>query len=65
MEQVIINTINGIKEDLAKGKRTVKSIAAECGIFESQASGDLSKSIFARLADCTSRKEFQTVFASL
>lgn len=65
MEAVIKNTINGIKADLAKGNRTVKSIAAECRIMESQVSDDLSKSIFARLSDCTSRAQFAAVFASL
>lgn len=65
MEQVIINTLNGIKEELSKGKRTVKSIAAECRTFENQVSDDLAKSIFARLSDCATRKEFNEVFASL
>lgn len=65
MEQVIINTLNGIKEELAKGKRTVKAIAAECRIMENQVSDDYSKAVFARLSDCTSRKEFAAVFATL
>lgn len=65
MKTEILNTLNGIKADLANGKRLVKNIAAECAFFEAQVSDDLSKSIFARLADCTSRKQFNAVLNSL
>jgi len=65
MKTIDINTINGIKADLNKGKRTVKAIAAECRIFEQQADNDEAKAIYARLSDCTSRKAFASVFATI
>lgn len=65
MNTIDINTINGIKADLANGKRTVKSIAAECRIFENQAGNDEAKAVYARLSDCKNRKEFAAVFASI
>jgi hypothetical protein len=65
MKQVDINTLNGIKEDLLKGKRSVKSIAKECLCFEKQSDDDYSKSIYARLSDCKTRKHFNEVFASI
>lgn len=33
MKTEILNTLNGIKADLAKGKRLVKDIATECAFF--------------------------------
>ncbi|HFV9492595.1 TPA: hypothetical protein ACIAM1_002357 [Salmonella enterica subsp. enterica serovar Chester] len=65
MEITDINTINGIKKDLADGKRTVKAIAAECRIFKEQTSHEEAKAVYARLSDCTNRKQFEAVFASL
>lgn len=65
MNIIDTNTIKGIKEDVAAGKRTLKAIAAECQMFEAQADNDEAKAIYARLADCSSRKEFNAVFASL
>ncbi len=65
MNTIDTNTINGIKTDLAKGKRTVKAIAAECRIFEEQADNDEAKAAYARLSDCKTRAEFAAVFASL
>ncbi|MDI5767639.1 hypothetical protein MJN71_20815 [Salmonella enterica subsp. enterica serovar Cerro] len=59
------NTIESIKAELATGKRTIKAIAAECGIFENQADNDEAKAAYARLADCKSRKEFAAVFATI
>lgn len=60
-----INTLKGIEADLTKGKRTVKAIAKECALFESQSNDDRSKSIFASLANCKTRKEFSNVMNSL
>lgn len=65
MNIIDLNTINGIKADLAAGKRTIKSIAAECRIFEDQASDDEAKAAYARLSDCKTRKEFAAVFATI
>lgn len=65
MNIIDTNTINGIKADLAAGKRTIKAIAAECRIFESQASDDEAKAVYARLSDCKNRKEFAAVFATI
>jgi len=65
MKTEIINTLNGIKADLANGKRKVKDIASECRYFESQVQEDEAKAAFARLSDCTTRKEFASVFATL
>lgn len=65
LDRVMINTLNGIKEDLAKGKRSVKDIAKECAVMEKQVHDDYSKSVLARLADCKNRKEFETVLKSV
>lgn len=59
------NTVDGIKEDIKAGKRTLKSIAQECRIFENQVSDDENKAIFARLSDCTTRAQFKSVIDSL
>lgn len=59
------NTLLGIIESLSQGKRTIKSIAAECGILENQVGEDCHKAVFARLSDCKTRAEFAAVFASL
>lgn len=60
-----INTINGIKADIESGKRTLKAIAKECGIFETQADTDYAKACYARLADCKTRKDFHAVIESI
>lgn len=65
MERVYINTIESIKADLAAGKRTIKKIAAECRVYEEQATCDEAKAAFARLSDCATRKEFAAVFATI
>ncbi len=65
MEAAIINTLELLKGDVANGKRTLKNLAAECRYYELQATDDYSKAIFARLSDCTTRKEFNAVFASI
>lgn len=65
METVFANTIKSISDDLAAGKRTVKAIAAECAMFETQIEGDYMKACFARLADCRTRKDFAAVIASI
>lgn len=65
MNTVTANTVKGIQQDLAAGKRTLKAIAAECRMFEQQVSDDESKAIFARLSDCTTRAQFAAVIASL
>lgn len=65
METIITNTIKGIAVDLAAGKRTMKSIAAECRIFEQQSDSDEAKAAFARLSDCTTRAQFSAVINSL
>ncbi|EEO3278660.1 hypothetical protein G6K69_003737 [Salmonella enterica subsp. enterica serovar Rubislaw] len=65
MNTIDKNTIEGIKAELANGKRTVKAIAAECSIFENQEDNDEAKAVYARLADCKSRKEFAAVFATI
>lgn len=65
MNRIDLNTIEGIKKDLAEGKRTIKKIRAECSFFENQADNDEAKAIYARLSDCKNRKEFSAVFASI
>lgn len=65
MNTIDINTINGIKSDLEKGKRTVKAIAEECRIFEEQCDNDEAKAIYARLSDCKTRKAMSAVFNSI
>lgn len=65
LDRVMVNTLNGIKEDLAKGKRSVKAIAQECATMEKQVKDDYSKSVLARLSDCKNRKEFETVLNSV
>lgn len=65
LDRTVVNTLKGIRDDLAKGKRTVKKIAAECSTFEQQIKDDYAKSIFARLADCKSRKDFESVLSTL
>lgn len=59
------NTLEGIKHDLLNGKRSLKSIAAECRAFEQQSNDDRASSIYARLSDCKTRAHFQSVFNSL
>ena len=59
------NTILGIIEVLGEGKRTLKSIAAECRIFEEQSNDDYSKAAFARLSDCKTRADFWSVLKTL
>lgn len=58
-------TIEGIKDELANGKRTLKAIAAECRIYETQTECDEAKAAYARLSDCKNRKEFAAVFATI
>lgn len=65
MDTVISNTLKGIEEMLVAGKRTVKSIAGECRIMESQVTEDEHKAMFARLSDCSNRKQFAEVLATL
>lgn len=65
LDRDVINTLKGIKDDLAHGKRTVKKIAEECKHFEKQIKDEYAQSVFARLADCKNRKEFETVLNSL
>ena len=65
LDRTMINTLNGIKEDLAKGKRSVKDIAKECATMEKQVHDDYSKSVLARLSDCKNRKEFENVLNSV
>lgn len=65
IETIFRNTIKSIEADLANGKRKVKDIAAECKIFEVQTEDELHQSIFARLSDCKSRKDFAMVINSL
>lgn len=59
------NTLNSIKQDMMKGKRTIKAIAAECSIFEDQADNDEAKAAYARLSDCKTRKAMYAVFCSI
>lgn len=61
----VLNTLKGIKNDLVSGKRTVKKIADECKHFEKQVTDEYAQSVFARLADCKNRKDFETVLNSL
>lgn len=65
MNAVNINTIKGIKADIEKGNRKLKDIAAECRIFERQADEDEAKAAYARLSDCTTRKMFYEVMATI
>lgn len=65
LSREMVNTLNGIKDDLKKGKRSVKSIAQECATMEKQVHDDYSKSVLARLSDCKNRKEFETVLNSV
>lgn len=65
MDTVTRNTVYDIKAALQIGKRTLKAIAAECALFEAQVQDDASKAVFARLADCKTRKQFNEVIKSL
>lgn len=65
MNIIDTNTVKSIKEDVLNGKRKLKDIAAECRIFEQQADNDEAKAVYARLSDCSNRKEFAAVFATI
>jgi len=65
MDTVTRNTVYDIKAALQIGKRTLKSIAAECAVYEVQSNTDEAKAVFARLADCKTRKDFNMVINSL
>lgn len=58
------NTVNSIIADVEAGKRTIKAIAKECNIFETQADTDYAKACYARLADCKTRAQFKAVAAT-
>ncbi len=58
------NTVNGIIADVEAGKRTLKAIAKECLIIETQADNDYAKACYARLADCKTRAQFREVAAT-
>nr|UVN10049.1 MAG: hypothetical protein [Bacteriophage sp.]UVX66076.1 MAG: hypothetical protein [Bacteriophage sp.] len=59
------NTILSIIKAIGEGKRTLKSIAAECRIFEEQSNDDYSKAAFARLSDCKTREDFWSVLKTI
>lgn len=65
MKREYVNTIKGIEADLAKGKRKVKDIAAECAIFADQADEVYPAVVFAFMAKCKTRKEFKEVIEAI
>lgn len=65
MNTIDKNTIKGIKADVENGKLTLKKIARECRFFEAQTDNDEARAAYARLSDCTTRKEFAAVFATI
>lgn len=62
-ELVVKNTVEGIKADLAKGKRTIKKIAAECAVMAQQVEPEY-RDYFLAMSECKTRREFQS-FISL
>lgn len=65
MNTIDQNTINAVKAQVAAGKKSLKAIAKECGFYERQADNDAAQAIYARLADCKTRAQFNAVFASI
>lgn len=65
MDRVYINTIKGIEADLAKGKRKVKDIAADCAYFADLAREIYPSVVFAFMAKCRTRKEFKEVIEAI
>lgn len=62
-ELVVKNTVEGIKADLAKGKRTLKKIAAECTVMAQQVEPEF-RDYFEAMSQCKTRREFDS-FISL
>lgn len=65
MDQVIRNTLETVLAAIGNPKTSLKVVAADCRVYETQVSDDWSKAAFARLSDCTTRKQFISVLSSL
>lgn len=60
-----LNTLKGIRRDLLNKKFKVMSIASECSIYETKSTCEYAQSIYARLADYTTRKQMNAVLDSV
>lgn len=65
LQSIDLNTLKGIRRDLVAKKFTVMSIASECNMYEDQSTCEYAQSIYARLADCTNRKQMNAVLDSV
>lgn len=65
MNQITRTTLETVLAAISNPKTSLKVVATDCRYYEKQVSDDWSKAAFARLSDCTTRKQFISVLNSL
>lgn len=65
LQTVDMNTLKGIRRDVANSNKLVYLIAWDCSMYEKQSTCEYAQSIYARLADCINRKQMNAVLDSV